>query len=540
MPEALPRGTRHRLLRLAVLPATLVAGLAAAVVAYLLRSREGAPPWPDGQGVGPVLAGALVLACLAVVGGAWAAVAEARELAARHTELRRNLVRGRAEVHDLLRRVEHGEEVPAPAGPPPPRAIGSGSGTVRLGQEIALTRHAAATAVARAAAVVRGSARGSDEKVEVFVTLARRLQSLVHRELEHLDELEHEVEDPALLEGLFRIDHLATRIRRHAENIAVLGGAVARRQWSRPVVMTEVLRSALAEVEDYQRVKLVPQIEGTLRGHAVADVIHLLAELIENATVFSAPQTQVLLRAQQVTAGLAVEVEDRGLGMTAADQERMNSVLTGTGGTETAGLLADGRVGLFVVATLARRHSITVRLRGNIYGGIQAVLVLPPELLGEDEGAQGRCGSEPGGRRLPLPMGAAPVPDREVVPLPEAGGRWPGEHTEHAAAAPAVVSGVPAAREPAVLPGPPEPAGAPSPGGNGCEPRCGPECGRGCVSARPGLPRRRRQEHLAPELRRPPAARTPVPAPGPPAGHDPGLMAAFRRGVDLVDNSDDR
>lgn len=146
---------------------------------------------------------------------------------------------------------------------------------------------------ASVAAVVQASqlfsSAGNEQKVEVFVNLARRLQSLVHREIQILDELEHEVEDPDLLKGLFQVDHLATRIRRHAENLAVLGGAVSRRQWSNPVTMTEVLRSAIAEVEQYPRVKLVPPMDGTLRGHAVADVIHLLAELVENATVFSAP-----------------------------------------------------------------------------------------------------------------------------------------------------------------------------------------------------------------------------------------------------------
>ncbi|MEK8145796.1 hypothetical protein NKH18_44995 [Streptomyces sp. M10(2022)] len=105
------------------------------------------------------------------------------------------------------------------------------------------------------AAVVQASqlfsSTGNEQKVEVFVNLARRLQSLVHREIQILDELEHEVEDPDLLKGLFQVDHLATRIRRHAENLAVLGGAVSRRQWSNPVTMTEVLRSAIAEVEQY-------------------------------------------------------------------------------------------------------------------------------------------------------------------------------------------------------------------------------------------------------------------------------------------------
>src|SRR5262249_21702169 len=159
------------------------------------------------------------------------------------------------------------------------------------------------------------------------VNLARRLQSLVHREIQLLDELENDVEDPELLKGLFHVDHLATRIRRHAENLAVLGGAVSRRQWSSPVTVTEVVRSAVAEVEQYPRVALVPPVGGTLRGHAVADVIHLLAELVENATLFSAPQTHVLLRTQRVTAGLAIEVEDRGLGMPQDEQKRMNTLL---------------------------------------------------------------------------------------------------------------------------------------------------------------------------------------------------------------------
>jgi hypothetical protein len=171
-------------------------------------------------------------------------------------------------------------------------------------------------------------------------------------------------------------------MRRHAENLAVLGGAISRRQWSRPVALTEVLRSAIAEVEHYSRVKLVPPIDGTLRGHAVADVIHLVAELVENATNFSPPHTQVLLRAQNVTAGLAVEVEDRGLGMSLADQYRANGLLDDPERTDLGELLRDGRIGLFVVSAIARRHGIVVRLQTNIYGGIQALVILPQRLLG--------------------------------------------------------------------------------------------------------------------------------------------------------------
>ncbi|MBB0232973.1 sensor histidine kinase, partial [Streptomyces calidiresistens] len=279
---------------------------------------------------------------------------------------------------------------------PPPSPAGA-TNLDLLAHEIAMDRYAAHDAIARATSVVRERAGGSDEKVEVFGNLARRLQSLVHREIEQLDELENRVEDPELLKGLFQVDHLATRIRRYAENLAVLGGAVPRRQWTRPVGMTEVLRSAIAEVEHYSRVKLVPPVEGTLRGHAVADVIHLLAELVENATTFSSPQTVVLLRSQHVTAGLAIEVEDRGLGMPPEEQIRMNALLSGTERIEVEDLLRDGRIGLFVVSELARRHHIVVQLQSNIYGGIQAVLVIPRELLGDP--LPGESPGPPGYRR---------------------------------------------------------------------------------------------------------------------------------------------
>lgn len=179
--------------------------------------------------------------------------------------------------------------------------------------------------------------------------------------------------------------------------------------------MTEVLRSAIAEVEQYSRVKLVPPIDGTLRGHAVADVIHLLAELVENATVFSAPHTQVLLRANLVTSGLAVEVEDRGLGMPVAEQKKMNALLDDPDQVNVASLLADGRIGLFVVSQLARRHGINVRLQTNIYGGVQAVLVVPQGLLGSKPGVPG-VAPQPQG--VPGAMGAAgsPVPPRSPQP----------------------------------------------------------------------------------------------------------------------------
>ncbi len=567
---------RRHLVRLAVLPAGIVAVAGAAVVAYVM-SVEGGPgasaapaPGDDGAVVWSVLAGALLLVCGAVAGAAYAATSQARRVLERHTALRRSVARGRSEIQALLQCLEQGDRPhlrPHPALPEP----GERADAVELlAHELELAQHSAESAVTRAAALVRSNSSSNEEKVEVFVNLARRLQSLVHREIELLDDLENQVEDPDLLKGLFHVDHLATRIRRHAENLAVLGGAVSRRQWSRPVTMTEVLRSAIAEVEHYPRVKLVPPIEGTLRGHAVADVIHLLAELVENATVFSAPHTQVLLRAQHVTAGLAIEVEDRGLGMTPAEQSRMNAVLSDPERIDVGELLQDGRIGLFVVSALAQRHGIVVQLQSNIYGGIQAVLVLPREVLGEEPGngaqqkgnvaasavrtanaaASGggsagiavaasatrhgaaeagtgdttelprvRTGS-PEHARVPAPEKSPPAPAQSAArsqPLPQPSG------TQYA---PAAHSG-PA---PSARPGPQPPLQVHTPGpsraaGNG---------------ERPELPKRRRQEHLVPELRDTPPARQE----GATAdwdetaqGHDPGLMAAFQRGTSLAEDT---
>ncbi|WP_206441397.1 sensor histidine kinase [Streptomyces boncukensis] len=505
---------RHRMVRLAVLPAGLIAVAGAAVVAYVLRAgggldTTGAPaPGPVGAPVWGVLAGSLLLVCAVIVTAAMLASSEARGTVERYTALRRSAVRGQAELRAMLRGLERGERPKARPRAPEAEPEPAGDALDLLSYELGLAQRNAEAAVAEAAAVVRSTYSGSEEKVEVFVNLARRLQSLVHREIELLDELENEVEDPDLLKGLFHVDHLATRIRRHAENLAVLGGAVSRRQWTRPVSMTEVLRSAIAEVEQYPRVKLVPPIEGTLRGHAVADVIHLLAELIENATVFSAPQTQVLLRAQYVTAGLAIEVEDRGLGMTAAEQNHMNAVLSEPDRIDVPELLRDGRIGLFVVSALARRHGVVVQLQSNIYGGIQAVLVVPRGLLGEEAAEDAAAG--PGAASAVPPQAAAATP----VPLPAER-----PEPEHGTAQP-------------------HPSEAWQAGESAPE-----EQGADAVSphpVRPRLPKRRRQEHLVPELRDPPGlsgrgSRAEAVAE---EGHDPGLMAAFRRGTSLADETD--
>ncbi|WP_393062801.1 ATP-binding protein [Streptomyces sp. LN549] len=524
---------RPQLLRTAVLPAVAVALAGAAAVIYTARAGDVRPSTE----LWTALGAAGGLAVVAMVAAFLAANRVATTVLGRCLALRRASAQGQADLQRVVEQLRNGEPVPARR-PAPPVAPGSDPFEL-LAQELGRQQEGAVAAVVQASRLSEHT--GEDQKVEVFVNLARRLQSLVHREIQLLDELENQVEDPDLLKGLFHVDHLATRIRRHAENLAVLGGAVSRRQWSNPVTMTEVLRSAIAEVEQYPRVKLVPPIDGTLRGHAVADVIHLLAELVENATVFSAPQTQVLLRAQRVTAGLALEVEDRGLGMPGDEQKRMNTLLADPDQVNVARLLQDGRIGLFVVASLARRHGIAVRLQSNIYGGTQAVLVLPQSLLGADDDGSGEATGAPvpplgpvhrppppdgtAGRRSPAP---APDPERRpYVPQQQLRLHQAPQQT------------------PRQGEGPPLPLRAerldrptPADASSGIRstddevPALPQETGvvRGTMG-RPQLPRRANQEHLVPQLREAPAPRTEEE----PTLHDPGLVAAFRRGIDLAE-----
>ncbi|WP_308296324.1 sensor histidine kinase [Streptomyces yangpuensis] len=562
------RQLRPQLVRAALLPTLAAALSGAAAVIFTLQLGGGAGDrdarlWPVLTGCALLAAGSLAAALL----GAQRAAKAVRD---RCEALRRSSVRGRQELRTAADRLERGEtpQRPVRGGPNTPLTGSDPAGVDEfwlLSQELRGAREQAHTTLVRLAAPAAPT--DSERKVEVFVNLARRLQSLVHREISLLDDLEDTVEDPDLLRDLFHVDHLATRIRRHAENLAVLGGAASRRQWTRPIDLSEVLRSSVAEVEQYTRVKVVPPAGGSVRGHAVADVVHLLAELVENATVFSAPDTDVVLRAERVTAGIAVEVEDRGLGMPAEEQHRMNALLADPDQVSVRTLLADGRIGLYVVSALARRHGIAVELKSNIYGGVLAVLVLPQELLGAADAGDAAGGSrvtpplEPA--RMPLPRRAdtptIPAPRPEpTAPVGQAGAiedaarAEPGEGPPAASAAgcapppwPASTAGaapvpgsVPSARPgPAAdarpVPGPVAQAwSAPGGGPVGQAGQAGQVGQAGQAGERPTLPRRRAQEHLAPQLRDAPAPRRPADAEQP--VHDPGLMAAFRRGFGLA------
>jgi signal transduction histidine kinase len=245
---------------------------------------------------------------------------------------------------------------------------------------------------------------------ETFLNIARRSQALIHRQLQLIDEMERGTTEPSELDELFRLDHLATRMRRHAEDLIVLSGATPARGWSRPVGIRDVVRGAVAEVEDYTRVAMRALQEGELIGPAVGDVIHLLAELLENATSFSPPTTWVNVYGQHVANGYAIEVEDAGLGMDDARRDQLNAQLDDPTPNETQ---TTERLGLFVVGRLARRHGIDVHLRRSPYGGTTAIVLLPNALLQGGLIASG----EPAGGRPSLPPGmSAGVPAQSGYP----------------------------------------------------------------------------------------------------------------------------
>ena len=458
-------------------------------------------------------------------------------LASHLSTFRTQVMRGQEELQRMTDQAMRGERPALPAAVQPPGRVASADPFRLLAYDLGQVQQTAGQAILQVAERTHGR---SEQRVEIFMNLARRMQSLVHREIEMLDALEAQVEDPDLLKGLFTVDHLATRMRRQSESLAVLGGSTSRRQWTRQITMHEVLRAAVAEVEHYARVKIVPPVEGLVRGPAVADIVHLVAELVENATKFSAPRTQTLLRAQQVTAGVAIEIEDRGLGLLPADQLRMNALLAEPGRIDLEELLRDGRIGLYVVSTLARRHEIRVQLQGNIYGGTSAVLVLPWALLaesGERELSRGGAGSRDSG---PMSAGGQAVPAAETTrPGLEAtrnrADQGSGAERELVAAGGGTAAGGAAAGA-AVNGGVITPHGGSANGASASEGGRGPSWPDG----RPPLPRRQAQASIAAQLRNRPADTSSAPPTRsePPQDHTPGLMADFLRGVNRSEDED--
>ncbi|MEU6485927.1 nitrate- and nitrite sensing domain-containing protein [Streptomyces sp. NPDC046887] len=249
----------------------------------------------------------------------------------------------------------------------------------QVGQALNTLQRAAVEAAVKQADMRRGVS-------EVFVNLARRNQVLLHRQLTLLDAMERRTEDTAELADLFRIDHLTTRMRRHAEGLVILSGSATSRQWRKPVQLMDVVRAAVAEVEDYERIEVrrLPRIG--VGGPAVADLTHLLAELLENATVFSPPHTGVQVHGERVANGFTLEIHDRGLGMQPEAMLDANLRLAETPEFE---LSDTDRLGLFVVSRLAQRQNVRVSLQPSPYGGMTAIVFLPAALLTDAPDTEG-------------------------------------------------------------------------------------------------------------------------------------------------------
>jgi signal transduction histidine kinase len=236
----------------------------------------------------------------------------------------------------------------------------------------------------------------------MFVNLSRRSQSLVERQIKLIDDLEQGEQDADRLASLFQMDHLATRMRRNSENLLVLAGHDASRRWNQPVALVDVLRAAVSEIEQYERVTLNVQPGIAVRGHAVNDVVHLLAELAENATSFSSAETPVVVAGHLLSSGgVLLDITDQGVGMGAEEMAHANWRLDNPPVVDVA---VSRRMGLFVVARLAARHGIRVRLRPATAGGLTALVWLPDEVISHDA----EIGADaPGLRRFELPAPGA-------------------------------------------------------------------------------------------------------------------------------------
>ncbi|MFB7909735.1 ATP-binding protein [Kitasatospora sp. NPDC056076] len=438
---------RSSLLALVLVPSL---GLAAAwgYAAYLLRDTANRTALLVGTA-----AVALVLLVSLVRG-----IRAARSLSARLAGLRGDtFALAQHEIPEIVGRLRAGEPVPTPPTWAPSR---------RVGDEVQQTSDGLAAVRQAAVAAIVHQAQGREGTKKVFLNIARRTQILIHRQISMLDALEREHEEPELLRELFAVDHLATRMRRNAENLVILGGALPARRWRNAVPVVNVLRSAVSETENYARVVVQGVPRASLSGQAVADVIHLIAELIENGTTFSPPYTQVQVSAQEVPKGLAVEVEDRGLGMTEEEYERLNEYLANPPELDVSALGDDLRLGLFVVARLAARHDIQVTLRPSPYGGTRAVVLVPSVLLEQAEQPATVPGLPSGARvtRTPVPEPRPSDGDFGVVD-DELSGALAGVLNGLTSSTSGGVDGIGGVGSPAVPTAPTEPAGGGADGG---------------------------------------------------------------------------
>jgi signal transduction histidine kinase len=357
-----------------------------------------------------VIAGSLVLV-LSVV-ALLIAIRMANALVRRLRRLRTNTLELADErLPSMVQRIADGHEVDVDA-----ELIRVDHGTDEIGQVAEAFETAQRTAVAAAAAEAK--TRGGFNKV--FLDIAHRSQIVVHRQLEVLDEAESKQGDPEHLELLFQLDHLATHARRNAENLLILGGGQPGRKWRTPVKLEDIVRSAISETEDFVRVSAVRLPEVKILGTVVADLIHLLAELVDNATSFSPPDAPVTVRGNIVGKGVVVEVEDQGLGIGFEERDRLNETLRNPPDFQAMALAGQRHLGLFVTGQLAKRHDILVSLQESAYGGIKAIVLIPLSATQiEDQEQQqvspGSGASRPGRHQATQPS-FVPQPTQDPVP----------------------------------------------------------------------------------------------------------------------------
>ncbi|GAB3715718.1 sensor histidine kinase [Nocardiopsis nanhaiensis] len=315
-------------------------------------------------------------AAVTLVGGVFAIALvgrSSRRLTERLDCLREQILDRDADLPDIIDRAQRGTKVDVVDELPPLDEEGEDE----IGQVADAFDSAQITAVeaaVRQAEIRRGANRA-------FLGIAFRNQTLVQRQLRLLDEIEYREQDPDALRRLFRLDHLATRARRYADNLIILGGGQSVRRWRQPRPLVDVLRASIAETEDFDRVRLTSAPRVLMHGQVVADIVHLLAELVENATQFSPAGTPVDVGCASVAGGLLVEIEDRGLGMSEQGYAAAERTLTRPPEFDVMALPDDPRLGLFVVARLAERHGVRVWLHPSPYGGTRATALIPDSLL---------------------------------------------------------------------------------------------------------------------------------------------------------------
>ncbi|HEY5989605.1 MAG TPA: ATP-binding protein [Streptosporangiaceae bacterium] len=249
-----------------------------------------------------------------------------------------------------------------------------------LSPELQAAHHAVLTSVVSA---VQAEEDLRDSAQRAFVNIARRVQAIVHQQAADLREMEdRHGREPEIFGDLLRLDHGTALIGRLADSIAVLGGARPGRQWSKSVPLFSVLRGAMSRILDYQRVELHSVSEVAVVGPAVEPLIHALAELLDNATRYSPPQTRVHLTAVEVQAGVAVEIEDGGVSLSEEARERAERMLMqAQAGIDLKDLGETPRLGLAVVGRLCQTYNFQISLRPSAYGGVRAVLIVPQNLL---------------------------------------------------------------------------------------------------------------------------------------------------------------